>query len=207
MERSAIVDECIALIAPDAQHETECRRQIELMITLLYRVKTPKIEPPSELLEKEKEKQRARLMNLELTAGRKVDREALLRFADALADAAAQLNETHCGFYLSLQHLQLPTFDAAKFSKQLETLVTVAREVANSMHVERGRPFDTLKYAMAGWAKRLIEDHGTKPPTLTIGGPYYELASVLYRAGTGKHAADLSRHCKLVARSTKGRNK
>jgi hypothetical protein len=144
--------------------------------------------------------------------GQKVHREALLRFADALADAAAQL--PHCGWILDVPDLELqlpnpfyPRFHADEFSKQLEILVTVAREMANSMHVQRGRPFDTLKNGTAAWAKYLIEKYGTKPLTLTIGGPYYELASVIHRAGTGEHATDLSRHCKLVARRTKGRNK
>jgi hypothetical protein len=209
----AIVDECIALIAPDAQHEAECRRQVEAIIARMDRLKIPKTEPSSEL---EKEKERARLINkVKRTRGRKADREALLRFADALADAVAQLNETSCGFFLDLQRLEIPPFDVAalpafdsvEFSKQLETLTTVAREIANGMLVKDGKPSDTLKNTVADWAKQLIENHGTKPPTLTIGGPYYQLASVLYGAATGEHAADLSWHCRLVARRTKGGNK
>jgi hypothetical protein len=205
----AIVDECIALVAPDAQYEAECRHDIECMIKLQSRIKNRKIEAPSELLEKEKE--RARLM-YPTAMGRKVHHEALLRFADALADAAAQL--PHCGWILDVPDLELqlpnpfhPRFHADEFSKQLEILVTVARGMANNMRVQRGRPRDSHKEVVAGWARYLINKYGTKPLTLTIDGPYYELASVLYRAGTGEHEADLSRHCKLVARRTKGRNK
>jgi hypothetical protein len=203
MERSAIVDECIALIAPDAQHETECRRQIGHKINVLCWLDTPKIEPPPELLGKEDNEENRRewfaLMTLKLTPAPKADREALLRFVDALAaltDAVAQLNETRSGHFLL--SLLLPAFDAVKFSKELETLVTIA--LKNGRQHKGGMPFNKLKLGAACCASLLIEDYGTKPPTLTIGGPYYELASVLYGAATGEREADLSRHCKWVRR-------
>jgi hypothetical protein len=189
---SAIVDECIALIAPDAQHEAECRRQIERHVDMMRWFNLPK----------SKLECRDALWKLKLKlrpVGRKADRETLLRFADALADAAVQLNEPLCGPYLSRR---LPTFDAAKFSKELETLVTIAREVAGSMHLEHGRPVNMSKSIAAWSAEELIETWGTKPPTLTIDGPYYRLASILYGAGTGEHGVDLSRQCKETSRQT-----
>jgi hypothetical protein len=185
MARSAIVDECIALIAPDAQHEPECRRQIERGIDMICWLYSPKSKVPLSMLRELKLK----------PVGRKADREALLRFADALEEAAMQLDK--CGLYLSLR---LPAFDAARFSKELKTLVTTAREVADSMHLPHGRSLNTLKLMTAFHAQNLIEDYAIKPATLTIGGPYYELASVLYGAVTGERDADLSRQCKEASR-------
>jgi hypothetical protein len=172
MEWSAIIDECIALIAPAAQHETECRRQIEIHDVLSW-IRRAGTTP----------------------AARKADREALLRFADALADAAALLNETRCGHYLSLE---LHAFDAASTSKELETLVTAAREAAGNMDVKGGMPRNYKKLAAAYWAHQLIKHYGSKRPTLTDGGSYYQLASVLYGAATGEHGVDLSRQCKWM---------
>jgi hypothetical protein len=184
MERS-VVDKCIALIVP-GQHETFCRRALERWINVLCW-----------LNENEEYRREQHYVWMGITTPRKADREALLRLADALADAAEQLNETPCGSYLSLQ---LPTFDAAKFSKELETVVSLAREVAGSMHVKGGMPFNKFKLVTAFFAQTLMEVYGPKPPTLTIGGPYYELASVLYGAATGEHGADLSRQCKETSR-------
>jgi hypothetical protein len=203
----AIVDECIALIAPDAQHETECRRWIGNTIDTLCWLNTPKIEPPPELLEllgKEDNEEDRRewfytLMRMKLLPVSKTDHEALLTFAKALVVAVEQLNETRCRHFLSLR---LPAFDAAKFSKELETLVIAAVEVADSIHLHGSMPVNVSKLRAASFAKSLIEVYGSKPPTLTIGGPYYELASVLHGAATGEHEADLSRQCK---RALKGR--
>jgi hypothetical protein len=139
---------------------------------------------------------------MKLGPTRKADREALLRFAEALADAMAQLNETRCGHYLSVL---LPGFNAAKFSKELVAPAITALQTARNMHLKGRNPFNKLKLSAASFASQLIEGYGIKPPTLTIGGPYYELASVLYGAATGEHEADLSRQCKAILhiRSTK----
>jgi len=196
MERSAIVDECIALIAPDAQHGTECRWRIENDINVLCWLNTPKIESPSELLEEVNEEDRREcffaLMEMKLTPTR-ADREALRRFAEALMDALTALSEARCVHYLSVL---LPAFNAAKFSKELLRPIIAAKHAARGMRLKDGKPFNKLKLDAACFANQLIEDFGTKPPTLTIGGPYYELASVLYGAATGEHEADLSRQCK-----------
>jgi hypothetical protein len=37
-----------------------------------------------------------------------------------------------------------------------------------------------------------------KRPTLTPGGPFFELASLLYEAATGESGADLDKYCRAV---------
>jgi hypothetical protein len=209
MERSAIIDECIALIAPDAPRETECRHMIECTIKLLCMHNTPDNEPlPLGMLStvKDSEKnQRAFMLGklkLKILQPAKADREALLRFAAALADAAAELRESSCWHYL---FLQLPGFDASKFLNELEALVTAAVEAADRMHIKGGKRLNAFKLMTAVHAALLIEIFGAKSPTLTVGGPYYELASILYGAATGEPSADLSRHCKTWLASAKGR--
>ena len=42
----------------------------------------------------------------------------------------------------------------------------------------------------------LLIEFSSKAPTRTVGGPFYELASLLYESATGIVGADLSRACK-----------
>jgi hypothetical protein len=155
-----------------------------------------------ELLGKDEEDRREwfyTLMKTKLLPVLKTDHEALQRFAEALVVAVRQLEETRCRHFL---FLRLSAFDAAKVLEELKTLVVAAVDVANNIHLHGSMPVNMSKLTAATLAKSLIEIHGSKRPTLTIGGPYYELASVLHGAATGEHEADLSRQCK---RALKGR--
>jgi hypothetical protein len=202
----AIVDECIALIAPDAQHEAECRHWIENTIDVLCWFNTPEIEPPPKLLEllgKNEEDRREwsdTLMKTKLLPVLKTDHEALQRFAQGLVVAVRQLEETRCRHFL---FLRLSSFDAAKVLEELKTLVVAAMDVANHIQLHGSMPVNIPKLTAATLAKTLIETHGSKRPTLTDGGPYYRLASILYSAATGEHEVDLSRQCR---RALRGRN-
>jgi len=44
----------------------------------------------------------------------------------------------------------------------------------------------------------LLKRFGRKPPTQTVGGPFYELASLLYEGATGVQNANLERFCRKI---------
>lgn len=66
----------------------------------------------------------------------------------------------------------------------------------------RTRPSNMLKRFCALFAFDLIERFGGERATLTIDGPFFRLASVLYEAAAGTRDANLERACRLVFRSS-----
>jgi hypothetical protein len=71
------------------------------------------------------------------------------------------------------------------------------------MRVRRtGRNVDPVKKRAAGAAYRLLEKYGTSRPTLTAGGPFFELSNLLYEAATGKRA-ELDHQCEIIFRDVR----
>jgi hypothetical protein len=57
------------------------------------------------------------------------------------------------------------------------------------------RPKPLSKMAAASFACSLMENYSSFPPTLTKGGRYFRVASLMYEAATGEQNADLTRYC------------
>jgi hypothetical protein len=89
----------------------------------------------------------------------------------------------------------------AIFLNELEYTAISAELQAMRRKVPRsgGRP-DYRKQAAAMYALLLLVQFGRKRPTLTADGCFFNLASVLYEAATGKPDIDLSWHCQQVYR-------
>lgn len=90
-----------------------------------------------------------------------------------------------------------PRHDA--FVAQLERVGRNAAVLRNSTLVKPGsKVWDDTKGQSARFARDLIKEFGCdgRPPPLTIGGPYFTLASILYEGGTGKADEDLSQYCR-----------
>jgi hypothetical protein len=87
----------------------------------------------------------------------------------------------------------------AIFLNDLENVAIRADLQAVRRKVPRsgGRP-NYRKQAAAEYALTLLLQFGRKRPTLTGGGPFFDLASVLYEAATGKPDIDLSRQCRAA---------
>jgi hypothetical protein len=80
-----------------------------------------------------------------------------------------------------------------------EGLAQLVEDKMAHVPVRKGAPkSDASKLRAAGCAYLSLTRFGGTPPTLTVGGPYYELASVLYEAITGKKSIDLQRQCKIM---------
>lgn len=61
-----------------------------------------------------------------------------------------------------------------------------------------GRHQDLTKLNIAQHAYDLLEEYASKKPNLTVEGPFYQLASVLYEAATGEQESDLQRPCRRI---------
>jgi hypothetical protein len=83
------------------------------------------------------------------------------------------------------------------FLRELEYASMQAKAQSKGIIVPRagGRP-NYRKQAAAWTAHLLMRQFGQKRPTLTVGGPFFHLASVLYEAATGEPDVDLSRQCR-----------
>ena len=63
-------------------------------------------------------------------------------------------------------------------------------------HADRRR--DYQKLAAAGSAYFLLARFGARKPTLSTGGDFLTLASILYEAATGKADIDLTHQCRVI---------
>jgi hypothetical protein len=85
----------------------------------------------------------------------------------------------------------------SRFLKDVEIAAKRANQQSRRIRVTRagGQP-NYLKKNAAFYAHLLLTQYGKTPPTLTTGGPFFELASLLYEAATGQIDVDLSNHCR-----------
>lgn len=90
------------------------------------------------------------------------------------------------------------TLHRQMFLSKLEYIAINLEQQSQQLKVPRsgGRP-DYRKQTAAEFAL-VIAHYGRKHPTLTTGGPFLELASILYEAATGKRNVDLDRQCRTV---------
>lgn len=88
---------------------------------------------------------------------------------------------------------------AHQFCEELGRLASTAELHHNATVVTKGaRPLDMQKLAAAIYAYHLLKDY-KKPPTLTVGGAFFELASVLYEGIRGRENENLEWYCRQVS--------
>jgi hypothetical protein len=88
-----------------------------------------------------------------------------------------------------------PPARSATFAAAIKQEIDRVQALAASLPVRHGaRPRNLLMWATAAIARDLLRDHGKKA-TLTVGGPWFVLASTLFELLTGT-AADLSGYCR-----------
>jgi hypothetical protein len=73
-----------------------------------------------------------------------------------------------------------------------------AERIAEGIREAGGRRRDLGKQTAADTAYDLLNEYAGSPPTLTIEGPFYQLASVLYEGAMGHEEVDLQRHCRTA---------
>jgi hypothetical protein len=84
--------------------------------------------------------------------------------------------------------------------KALETLLGDYREKTRDVPAPRptgGRPLDIPKTAAAAYAYCILVAYSESAPTLSAGGRFFELASVVYEGATDKEEVGLEHHCRL----------
>jgi hypothetical protein len=97
------------------------------------------------------------------------------------------------------QTLQQPIgISWVELKNDLDTKISFIEKV--QWPTRRGSPrVDYAKIVAAASDFLLLSKFGMKRPTLTIGGPFYELASVLYEGATYIPEANLERYCRGIA--------
>jgi hypothetical protein len=91
------------------------------------------------------------------------------------------------------------TLHRQMFLGKLEYIAINLEQQSQQLKVPRsGGRTDYRKQTAAEFALVLLAHYGRKHPTLTTGGPFLELASILYEAATGKRNVDLDRQCRTV---------
>jgi hypothetical protein len=93
-----------------------------------------------------------------------------------------------------------PEFSGDFFRTVIERSIANIRQTPTMSRRQQGRSGarkNWKKHATACVAYNLLRFDGIKP-TLSDGGPFFELASILYEGETGIAGADLSRACRIV---------
>jgi hypothetical protein len=175
-ENSEIVDRCLELIKPAADKEEHCRLSVYFGIISC----APPLIPNLRYEEGETKK-------------RTKDRA---RFGKTLRKASAMLvGPGPAQWGLSGDELH----ERVAVCRKLDAWAARAEEMVTTCCVPSGAiPIDRAKLTAASNAFRLIKDFSGARPTLTAGGPFYELASTLYEGGTGNVMADLSWYCRKI---------
>jgi hypothetical protein len=190
-ENAEVVARCLALIGPNRDKEKTCRADVVGSINWLILIHTnpTPVRWTSPISEK---RQLIELFKaLDTTTGilKKLDLWYIL-FKPFWRESSFDFGED-----ANIPEVSRREYD--EFCDVLSSIKAQAKHLTdNTVFHKGGAVIDRLKLSAAGKAFHLLKDFGTKFPTRTIGGQYYELASTLYEAATDKVGLDLSRSCK-----------
>jgi hypothetical protein len=110
----------------------------------------------------------------------------------------AKVMEREINFLRKLHRIQRYHF--RDLLPHLEEAAKVAKFLARITIVPSGgRRWDDVKVLAALHAHNALKEYGGVP-TLTEGGAFYTLASILYEGATGKAEQDLSPYCRNLGR-------
>ncbi len=189
--QSDLVAEIIKLIRPDPGCEARCREKIGESIILIEKTDKDKEWLP-EVAEGNAKAQmkelHSALERVKLLVSQLNFRARNSLFHDGPRYDYQELNEDldrHFGV------------NAADFARMLALLIEGtekwARDPRSPKDAPRRRP---SKIVAADAAYRLIAEFASRPPTLTKRGRFFQVASMLLEAATGKQKADLTRYCR-----------
>jgi hypothetical protein len=180
------IDRALALIAPNKDREQKCREVLDFYIKVI--AKDPPLSPKN--------------VRTQLAVVANMLRKALTAINQLPSTMQGNLLPPvhHHSADVSVQDLLQTSKNAELrlmiFLIELKYAATIAEIWSARMNVPRsGGRQDYRKQAAATYAHLLLKQFGRRPPTLTVGGDYFELASVLYEAVTGKDNVILSSQC------------
>ena len=93
------------------------------------------------------------------------------------------------------------TYQSNEYWETLREFIDGVRQTTSACLKEIGQPAghrerDLTKAVAVDFAFRLMQRIGRERPTKTVGGQFFELASILYEGGTGISGANLQRPCR-----------
>jgi hypothetical protein len=121
----------------------------------------------------------------------------------ALADYAEQLRKA------KKMAGRLTYFGLDKFSAELDTQIRRVEHIRDSIEVKHGSRQWSLPAQLsiqAAYELLVLDDPSWRQkPTLTVGGPWHKLSSLMYEALTGEHERDLSKYLRAWSRNIRVR--
>jgi hypothetical protein len=165
-----IINRAVQLIDPIDSQKTECRKHVELAILRVRQIACWRASRTPNSFEK-------------LTVALEKATEAFNKF----------FKTPDCA-----QSICINVQEVGAFFKIPELILKVLR--SRKKHVpKKGGPIADGAKRIAAWNSfALIQGLGKKRATKTIGGSFYELASVLYEGATYTAHENLERHCRKV---------
>jgi hypothetical protein len=187
-EFEEIAEQALRLINPLDDKKAVCQRSIKVLIAMIKAVHSNKERPAAQI------------------------RDDIQKLYAALRKTKAALDElfkSGCGLHLPMKRYRkhkIMESIRTKTHYQSEWLdfynVVIAKiALLENLHnpIRKGAPVsDPTKVLAAAHSFNLLSEFGRKQPTETIGGPFYELASLLYEGATGVRNANLERYCRKV---------
>lgn len=180
----------LALISPPEDRLQECQRFLGDCIKEIARG-----EPPAS--QKELRAQLALAsthFRAALKAAQRLPRSRLMLLPPSSLKPARSIADL-----LDASRSKQLTLHRQRFLDELGYVAKSLEQQSEQLKVPRsgGRPnYRKQAAAVSAWA--LLKLYGREPPTLTTDGLYFELASILYEAGTGKKDIDLDRECRAA---------
>ena len=189
-QKSTPSERALVLISPPEDRLQECRRLLGDCIKEVASEKPPELQ----------KKLRAQLalaskhFRAALKATQRLPRSRLILLPPPFSKPVGSLADL-----LDATRSKQLTLHRQRFLDELGYVAKNLEQQSERLRVPRsgGHP-NYRKQAAAEFAWALLALYGRKRPTLTTGGPYFDLASLLYEAGTGKEAIDLRRQCRAA---------
>jgi|SRR5271165_5954090 len=192
--RSALVEEIIKLIQPDAECEALCRAKIGESIIRIEKAEPPAFLPPVEAKAEMKQLHGALEKVKRLVSKLSVfSRSSLFHDRPRSRSNRPEIDQEIDQYFGA---------NAAEFARVLDLLIEKTGEFANGLKPPKAAPRRSWsKIQASGDAYLLIDEFAERPPALTKDGTFFQVASKLLEAATGEQKADLTRYCRDTARN------
>ena len=176
---SDIIEQCVDLISPENSESALCRDHVVANIRVLKFLHVQKFRFYSAT----------------------VARPYFFKLAEAAETMVALLRDDNCP----------ADIDDAKYPKDelcvwLGAIAVIAQERADALQSKKS-PSQPLKTLSASFAYGLFEEFGSRPPTLTTDGAFFQLAALLFEGATGIAGANLDWQCRTYLQSRKRRQR
>jgi hypothetical protein len=174
-DRNDVISDAMRLIK--AKRQEECFSEIEICISLLLKIKHAHETLPSR-------------------GNMKKEFEDILRVLRSTRRSFKSISESSRMIISQL---------TPKYFSEVDQLIHFFEGLRNSVPVPHGsREWDNTKAFAAKYAAELLLKFKKKLPKKTVGGTFYNLASLLYEGAGGKFNEDLQTYCREI-KIAKGR--